>query len=39
MCGVCERVKETREGKNPFLVNDPSGRAGLVVHFLRRDEL
>ena len=22
MCGVCERVKETREGKNPFLVKE-----------------
>lgn len=22
MCGVCERIKETKEGKNPFLVKE-----------------
>lgn len=22
MCGICERIKETKEGKNPFLVKE-----------------
>ena len=31
MSGICERIKETKEGKNPFLVKELENRVSPVL--------
>lgn len=31
MCGVCDRIKETKDGNNPFLVKELENRVSPVL--------